>query len=162
MNVGSLLARHARYRPDHLAVVCGGHRSTFRELDRRVSRMANALHDLGLRKGDRLALVLPNCLELLDAYRAAAQLGLVAVPLSPLLRGAGLVSLLRDSHTAAVLACGAVADALDEARRELPHIRADRYILADASGRAGYRDYAALVSGSSDAPTPAVDIGDDD
>ena len=160
MNVGSLLARHARYRPDHLAVVCGGHRLTFRELDRRVNRLANALHDLGLRKGDRLALVLPNCLELLEAYRAAARLGLVTVPLSPLLRGAGLVSLLRDSGTAAVLACAAVRPALDEARGELPQI--ERWLLTDATDAPGYRHLAALVAAASEAEPPAVEIADDD
>ena len=86
MNVGSLLPRHARYRPDHLAVVCGEHRLTFRELEVRVNRVANALTGLGLRKGDKLAIVVPNCVELIEVYRAAALLGLVAVPLSPLLR----------------------------------------------------------------------------
>ena len=96
MNVGALLSRHARYRANHLAVVCGAHRLTFRQLADRVNRLANALAAIGLRKGDKLAIVLPNGIELLEAYRAAAQLGLVSVPLSPLLRGEGLVSLLRE------------------------------------------------------------------
>ena len=96
MNVGSLLAHWSRVRPDRTAVVCGSRRFSFRESHGRTHPVANALTALGLRKGDKLALILPNCVELLDAYRAAAQLGLVAVPLSPLLRGPGLVSLLRD------------------------------------------------------------------
>ena len=88
VNVGSLLARHARYRGDHLAVVCGAPRLTLQRALRAVNRLSNALLALGLAKGDKLAIILPNCLELLDAYRACAQLGLVSVPLSPLLRGA--------------------------------------------------------------------------
>ena len=162
MNVGSLLERHARWRRDHLAVVCGARRLTFGDAFARVNRLANALRGLGLRKGDALAIILPNCIELLDAYRAAAQLGLVSVPLSPLLRGAGLVSLLRDSSSAAVLACGAVADALDDARADLPGIRPDRFILTDAPGRAGYRDYSELVGAAGEDPTPPVDNADDD
>jgi long-chain acyl-CoA synthetase len=162
VNVGSLLARHAQYRPDHLAVVCGRHRLSFGEMYGRVNRLSNALLRLGLRKGDKLAIILPNCIELLDAYRAAAQLGLVSVPLSPLLRGTGLVSLLRDSDTAAVLACGAMVDALDEARRELPGISSDRYLLTDAPGTPGYRDYAELVDAERSDPPPAIDIADDD
>ena len=109
MNVGSLLPWHARYRPDHVALICGEHRLTFAELDDRVNRLANALLSLGLRKGDKLALVLPNCVELLYAYRAAALLGIVAVPLSPLLRGPGLISLLKDSDSLAVMASSAEA-----------------------------------------------------
>lgn len=162
MNVGSLLGRHARYRPDHLGVICGSRRLTFRDLDARVNRFANALGTLGLRKGDALAIVLPNCIELLDAYRAAARLGVVAVPLSPLLRGAGLATLLRDSDTAAVLACGAMVDALNEVRGQLPTIPNDRYILTDAPGTQGYRDYGELVRNASEVPPPDVPVTDDD
>jgi acyl-CoA synthetase (AMP-forming)/AMP-acid ligase II len=153
MNIGSLLPRHVRYRPEHLAVVCGGERLSFREVDERVSRLANALAAMGLRKGDKLAVILPNCIELLDTYRAAAALGLVAVPLSPLMRGPGLVTLLRDADTAAVVACAATADAVDEARRDLPEIPADRYILVGGE-RAGYREYEALTAAHSPVAPP--------
>ncbi|MDO8502532.1 MAG: class I adenylate-forming enzyme family protein [Gemmatimonadaceae bacterium] len=162
MNVGSLLPWHARFRPDHPAVICGDERLTFAELDARVNRLANALLALGLRKGDKLALVLPNCIELLYAYRAAALLGIVAVPLSPLLRGAGLVSLLRDSDSVAVLSCASMVDALDEARAEMPGIPEGNYILTDASDRRGYLGYADLIAGRSGDAPPAAEIGDDD
>ena len=162
MNVGSLLARHARYRGNHLAVVCGRHRLDFGEVHARVNRFANALHAMGLRKGDKLAIILPNCIELLDAYRACAQTGIVSVPLSPLLRGAGLVSLLRDSDTAAVLACASVVEALNEARRELPQIHDDRYILAASPPTPGYRAYDELVAKASPEPPPPVANDDED
>jgi len=162
VNVGSLLARHARFRSGDIAVVCGARRFTFAEHYARVNRFANVLRSLGLEKGDALAIILPNCIELLEAYRACAQLGVVSVPLSPLLRGAGLVSLLRDSDTKAVLACRSMVEPLDEARHELEHISADRYILTDAPGTPGYRDYAALTAEASADPPPAPDLRDDD
>ena len=162
MNVGSLLARHARFRGGDIAVVCGARRFTFAEHYARVNRVANVLRSLGLGKGDALAIILPNCIELLEAYRACAQLGVVSVPLSPLLRGAGLVSLLRDSDTKAVLACRSMIEALDEARLELGGIAADHYILTDAPGTPGYRDYAALAAAASADPPPAPDLRDDD
>ena len=162
MNVGSLLPWHSRVRPAHLAVVCGDERLSFAELEARVNRLANGLLAMGLRKGDKLALVLPNCIELLYAYRAAAMLGLVVVPLSPLLRGTGLISLLHDSDALAVIACSAMTEALDEARAELPGIPELNYILTDAVSRRGYRGYTDLVAAqSSDAP-PAVAVEDDD
>jgi acyl-CoA synthetase (AMP-forming)/AMP-acid ligase II len=162
VNVGSLLARHARYREKDVAVSCGAHQFTFAEHYARVNRFANVLRSLGLRKGDALAIILPNCIELLEAYRACAQLGVVSVPLSPLLRGAGLVTLLRDSDTTAVLACRSMIEALDEARRELSHIDANNYILTDAPGTPGYRDYALLTVAASDHAPPVPDIRDDD
>ena len=138
MNVGSLLRYWAQVRPNHTAVVCGNRRFSFLEAQARAHALANALTALGLRKGDKLALILPNCLELLDAYRVAAQLGLVAVPLSPLLRGPGLLSLLRDSEAAAVICMRASVDALNEVRGALPDIVAGRYLLVDGDGEPGY------------------------
>ncbi len=82
MNIGSLLTRHARYRPDHTAVVFNERRLSFSEFNLRVNRLANALLDLGISKGDKIATILPNCLELLEVYWAVAKIGAVVVPLS--------------------------------------------------------------------------------
>ena len=162
MNVGSLLPHHARYRPNHLAMVCGETRLTFAELEVKVNRLANALAALGLRKGDKLALVMGNCPELLYAYRAAARLGLVSVPLSPLLRGAGLVSLLRDSESLAVIASSSMIAALDDAKPELSTIPASSYVVVDAPAGSGYLSYEEFVAHASDdvAPSPEIDGSD--
>jgi len=162
MNLGLLLTRNAQYRGEHLAVVCGELRLSFHDLEKRVNRLANSLLSLGLKKGDKLALVLPNCIELLDAYWAGAVTGIVVVPLSPLLRGPGLVSLLRDSDSVAVLSCGAMKDALDEARQDLPGIAADRYILTDTPASSNYRDYQDLTATASELAPPPVEISGDD
>ena len=107
-------------------MVCGEDRLTLApSCDERVNRLANALLALGLQKGDKLALVLPNCIELLYAYRAAAALGIVAVPLSPLLRGSGLViAAARFGHRRRHRLLRRLTEALDEARGELPEIPA--------------------------------------
>jgi len=162
MNVGSLLACHARYRGDRLAVVCGDERLTWRELASRVYRLANALHALGLRKGDKLALVLPNSLEVLDIYLAAARMGYVLVPLSPLLRASALSSLLRDSDTAAVIIGDALTTELDAVRVELPGIRPNGFIKLGRERAAGYRDYDETVAVASADEPPPVAIDDDD
>lgn len=52
MQIGALLTRHARYRPDHVALVFEGTRLTFGELDRSVNRLANALLGAGLPPGE--------------------------------------------------------------------------------------------------------------
>ena len=110
MNVGSLLPRHARYRGDHTALVVGDRRMSFRELNRYVNRLANALLASGLRKGDKLTTVLPNCLELMAAFWAAGKTGIVVVPASPMLQDAGLATLIDDSDSAMVIAGAAFAD----------------------------------------------------
>ena len=162
MNVGSLLHYWARRTPEKLAVVCGAHRLSFREYSQRVDRVAQMLLALGLRRGDKLAIALPNCIELLELYRAAAHQGIVLVPLSTLLRGPALASLLRDADAAAVVASSALVEALDVARRELPAIPGDRYLLVDREYLPGYRSYAALVAAAPATVPEGADLGDDD
>ena len=164
MHLGTIVAHNARYRPAHESVVFEGRRFTWAEFALRVNRSANALLSLGLRKGDAIALVLPNCLELIELYWAAAQTGIVIVPLSPLLRGSGLFSLLRDAGASAVVSSADLVPVLREARAQLPSIPAGRWILtADAhfASRAGYASYEELTSDASDQLT-VVDMNRDD
>ena len=153
MDLGALLPRHARYRPDHLAVVFEDHRLTYREFNTRVNRLANALLADGLAKGDKVATVLPNCLEQLEVYWAAAKTGLVAVPMSPLLQESGLASLLESSDSALVISTTAFAGMLDRVRGRLPAIRDGRWMLTDGA-RPGFRSYGDLVAKASGSEPP--------
>ena len=158
MNVGSLLPRHARYRSEHLALVCGDTRLTYSELGSSVNRAANALLALGLGKGDKIAVVMPNCLEVLEVYWAAIQVGLVLVPLSPLLRGPALATLLMDSHSCAVITSHDLAVELDRIRGEMRGIGDERWIAVGSDPTPGYQSYDALTAAQpADAP-PTVEI----
>ena len=126
-----LLAHHARYRPDRVALVFAGREYSFAELNREVNRLANAWLDCGLVKGDKVATVLPNGFELMAAYWAAAVSGIVIVPCSTMLRPGGLKSLLRDSHSRLVIAHPDHAEALDSIRGDLTGIARDRFVLTD-------------------------------
>ena len=95
MNIGNLLGRHARYRPDKLALVFEENRLTYNEYNQSVNRLANALLDEGIKKGDKISTLLPNCMELLEIYWAAAKIGAVVVPQSTLLLSSGINLLCR-------------------------------------------------------------------
>ncbi len=161
MNIGSLLTRHARYRPDHLAVVVGDHRLNWRAFNRRVNQVANVLSEMGLRKGEKIAMILPNCLELLEVYWAAAKIGAVVVPLSPLLRGQGLTTLLRDSDAVMIITYPAYIDILNPLKPELPAVSAERYLLTDGAQVSGYQDYRELTSHADDVESD-VELSADD
>lgn len=160
MNIAGLLSHHARYRPDHVAVVCGDFRLTFREFEKRVNRTANALRGLGLRPGDKVATVLGNGLELLEAYAAAARTGMVVVPLSPLLRGPALKTLLEDSDTRALVADAAFAETLFSIKESLPAIPEDRYLFTGAAPSWGASHPALFASASEEEPESAGIDGD--
>jgi long-chain acyl-CoA synthetase len=162
MNIGSLLPRHARYRPDHTAIVFKDNRLTFRQFNQRVNRLANALLGLGLSKGDKIATILPNCLELLEVYWAVARIGAVVVPLSTLTRGKGLVNLLRDSDVTTVVTNLDFVPEVDAIKEDLPGIRSDRYLLTGDSGANGYRGYNQLTATASDENPRGIEIAADD
>jgi acyl-CoA synthetase (AMP-forming)/AMP-acid ligase II len=162
MNIGSLLPRHARYRPEHPAIVFRNDRFTFREFNLRVNRLANALLDLGLGKGDKIATILPNCLELLEVYWAVARIGAVVVPLSTLTRGKGLVTLLRDSDVTTVVTNLDFVAEVDAIKRELPCIANDRYLVTGEQRAKGYRNYSELTATAGDHDPPGIEIADDD
>ncbi len=92
MDIGSLFSSHAQYKPNHEAVVFGDRRLTHLEFNGQINRLANALLGLGIRKGQHVATILPNCLELLETYWACGKIGAVVVPLSTLLVRTGLPS----------------------------------------------------------------------
>ena len=150
MNLGAILTRHARYRPDHPAVVFGGRRLTYREFNRRVNRIANAMLQAGVRKGDHVATILPNCLELLEVYWAVAKTGAVVVPLTPLLRGGGLTNLINDSDAVMVITHRDAVEHLDPLKPDLPNIPPGNYVLTGATDAPGYQSYHQLTAQASD------------
>ena len=161
MNVGSMLSRHARYRPERLALVFEQERLSFAGLNARVNRLANALLRSGVRRGDKVASVLPNALELVELYWAAAKIGAAVAPLSPLLQKPALASLLRGSDSVFVLTTSAFAEPLLALRPELPAIPAARSVLADGEAE-GFTSYARFVGEASDGEPPDAGVGRDD
>ncbi|TVO59108.1 class I adenylate-forming enzyme family protein [Denitromonas halophila] len=143
MQIDGLIAHHARYRPDHLAIVFGDQRLSWDQFNRRVNRLAHALREAGIDKGDRVATVLPNCLELLDIYWACAKLGAVVVPLSPLLTTHGLESLMRNAAPKAVFASRETAAILLPAKPRLTSLRCCVLVGALADGCRPYADFTA-------------------
>lgn len=166
ITLGNLLSRHARYRPRHTAIIFRDTRVDFATLERNVNRLANALLASGAGKGQHIATVLPNCVELLELYWAASKTGIVVVPLSPLLNASALSRLLTDSRSGMIFAAGSFAKTLEGIRPDLPDIPSDAYILTDIpageNAPPGFRSYTGFVAGASDKAPPTADIGMED
>lgn len=161
MQLGTILSGHARYRPTRTAVVHEGHRLSFREFDQRVNRLANALISARVRRGDKVACVLPNCLEILELYWAVAKIGAVAVPLSPLLRGEALATLLNHSDAdMALVASDRVAE-FEALGGRLQNLPPGRIITVGGAGRAGVT-YESFVGSHPTTEPPSVPVGDQD
>ena len=161
MNIGRLLTRHAKFHREHPALIFGSERLTFESFNSRVNQLANGFLKLGIKKSDKIATVLNNCVELPEIFWAAAKIGAVAVPLSPLLRGKGLSSLIRDSDAVLVIIESETAEILNAVKPDLPHIRSERYYTISGE-HPDYMDYQTLKIGSRDIEPEEIEIHQND
>ena len=88
---------------DRVAIVGGERRMTYAELDRAADGVAAGLHALGVRRGDRVAVMLPNGVEAAVAIYGALRAGAAFTPLNPTLKGERLARLLEHSGASAAL-----------------------------------------------------------
>ncbi len=95
--VFQLLRSSAVQWPERNAMIFGGMEVTFRELDLLTDRLAAALADQGVEKGDRVGVHLPNCPQFAIAYFGLLKAGAVFVPLSPHLSERELAFQLNDA-----------------------------------------------------------------
>jgi len=93
---------------------------TYAELDRLADRFAAGLQSLGVRKGDRLALLLPNCPQFVIAFYGALRAGAVVVPCNPLYTPPELRRQLADSGTETLVALSRLHAVARAARHGTP------------------------------------------
>jgi fatty-acyl-CoA synthase len=74
--------RNSKIYPGKIGLVDGDKRFSYKELNLRINRLGNALRDLGLKKGDKIAVMADNCHQFLELYFALAKTGLVIVPVN--------------------------------------------------------------------------------
>ena len=149
LDVGRILSAQARLQPDRLAVRDLERSLTYRQWNERACRLANALLGLGIRTGERIAVLAYNRLEWAEIYTAVAKAGIVAVPVNFRLTAGEVHYILEDCEVAAILVEDALTDVIDEVRDALT-LAEDRFVLiGDAVSRKGYRSYQSLIEESS-------------
>jgi long-chain acyl-CoA synthetase len=123
MSLGKMLSESAERYAENLAVVHGETRITYRELNRAACALGNHLRSLGLGKGDKVALMLPNCPEFVIAYFAVQKVGGVAVTLNVQSTPYELLHLLGNSDSQCLITQGPLAKRFEEIEKELPLCR---------------------------------------
>jgi len=166
-NAGLFLAKRAELSPDlpGLYQLETGLRLSWAAWNARANRTAHALHGLGVRPGDRVALLLMNGPEIFESYAAIAKLGAIAVPLNWRLVPDELAFLLADSGAT----CLIYAEDFDASAAELEGRGAAgggvrHWVRAGDDARLPRfaHSYARLQAGASDAEPPISACDDDD
>ena len=120
---------------------------TFAELKTRSDRFANALRGLGVERGDRVGIILPQREETVVAHVAIYKLGAVALPLSILFGPDALEYRLGDSEARVVVTDAAHAEVVESLRERLPALETV-IVCGDAGPGPHYRDLLAAASAS--------------
>jgi long-chain acyl-CoA synthetase len=115
LRLDEILRRTARRHPDRGALVFFGRETSYRALDEAVERVAGGLRRLGLESGERVALFMPNCPQLVIGFYATWRAGCVAVPVNPRAIGHELGRYLSDSGAAAAIILDRLQPALEGA-----------------------------------------------
>ena len=166
------LIRTAGKYPDNIALILMGKKIKYRELDRLVNRFASALSQLGVRKGDRVSMILPNIPQMIIATYAVWKLGAVVVMNNPLYTERELEHQLNDSGSTIAVAMDLVVprvlglrdrtgireiischirDYLPFPLKQLfPFVKKELHRKTDPSE--GVRDFLDVVAGGSSAP----------
>jgi len=92
-----LLRESARKHPDHTAIIYLGKKISYGELDLFSDKFATALHSLGVKKGDRVAVYLPNIPQYIIGYYGASKAGAIVTAVSPLYKERELEYQINDS-----------------------------------------------------------------
>jgi long-chain acyl-CoA synthetase len=104
ISLGEALRNSAKATPDKDAINYFGTRVTFKELDNLVDRFAAALQNMGVEKGDRVAIYLPNIPQFVITYYGTLRAGGIVVACSPLYKDREIAYILKDSMAKIIVA----------------------------------------------------------
>lgn len=158
-NLGLFLQKRAALGPQREALVEleRGRRFSYRELDQRANRIANAAQALGVSRGDRVAFLMMNGAEYIESYFGLAKIGAVTVPLNWRLTPDELEFIIGDSGSKLLL----YDSEFDDAARELQKRSTPLEHFVRVGEATDALNYDALCREAPDSPPEAVAEGDD-
>jgi fatty-acyl-CoA synthase len=145
MNISQAVATHARLSPQKLGVRDSRRSLNFGQWHERATKLACGLIELGLQKGDRVALLAYNCLEWMEIYVALAKVGLVAVPINFRLTSNEILYIAEHSDANAFIVQDELVDRVEPLRSKLK-ISNKAYIEFGKNAVAGWTNYEQLIS----------------
>ncbi len=160
LNLGQILKVNAKKFPHTVALKDSKRAFTYPETNRRVNKLAHSLLSLGLKKGDKVAVLLENSIEIVEVYLATAKTGLVIVPINFRLIGPEVGYIVNNSDAKAFIVHDEFTPTVDGIKPHLEHIPPERYIVVGEE-REGYREYEEFIRAAPESE-PEVDVRPED
>jgi acyl-CoA synthetase (AMP-forming)/AMP-acid ligase II len=145
LNLGQILKVNAKKFPHTVALKDRERGFTYPEVNRRVNRLAHSLLSLGLSKGDKVAVLLENSIEIVEAFLATAKTGIVIVPINFRLMSADVEYIAENADARAFIVHDEFVSTVDPIRPRLTKIPAENYVVVGRAA-AGYRAYEEFIA----------------
>lgn len=129
------------------AIFFGEQALTYGELQKRVNRLGNGLRGLGLGRGDRVLLRMPNVPEFVVTWLACQKLGIITVGTMPMLRARELAYIANDAGTTAAVVWGGIREEMEKAVLQAPVLT---QMIVAGEARAGDVAWQGLLDGQPD------------
>lgn len=157
-NLSAVLAAQARAAGDTVWLMQDERRETFAEVDAAVDAIAGGLAALGLRPGERVAILMSSRIDYPKIVIAVNRAGAIWVPINPAYRGDWLAEAIRESRPAVLIV---EADYADRVAEVIDAIDVGRIVVAGPAGPLAGRatDYADLERSTAPAPEVTLDPG---
>ncbi|RKX88713.1 MAG: fatty-acyl-CoA synthase, partial [Spirochaetes bacterium] len=160
MNWSLVLKRNAERYPDKECLIGLGKRYTYKQLHERADSLAQSLLDIGLGKGDVVAILLYNCLEYIEMTFAINKIGAAWLPLNFRLVSTEFSYILNHSEAKAVITEPDFVPTISSIQGELPNLK--NFIQLGPDTPEGWLNYDGLIERNRGANPPDVEVNIDD
>ncbi len=121
--LGEIIEKSAKVYGKKAAIIFEGKEIAYNDVEKNVNRFANALLKSGIKKGDVVAIMLPNIPEFIYTYFGVQRIGAVAVPMNPMFKGGEIIHVLNDSGAKIMVTLASFISTINEVRPEVPNLQ---------------------------------------
>ncbi|MBS3809725.1 MAG: long-chain fatty acid--CoA ligase [Desulfobacterales bacterium] len=143
MNLAELSEKEIERFGEHVSVIFRDRQWTNYEMNRASKRLAEGLKSLGVGKGDRVIIQMPNCPEVLQSFTAVYRTGAVVVPINFMVGEAETAFIYKDTGAKVIISSMDFMSKIESCRKEAPAI--EHVILVEREAPEGYLSYGQLL-----------------
>ena len=160
MNLGQNLKVNAKKFPNTVMLKDSQRSFTYPQANSRVNQLAHSLVSLGLAKGDKVAVLLENSIEIVEIFLATAKTGIIIVPINFRLVSAEVEFIVNNSDAKAMIVHDEFTLTVDPIKSKLKNIVAENYIVVGQAVK-GYCSYDAFIENAAETE-PEIEVTPED
>jgi acyl-CoA synthetase (AMP-forming)/AMP-acid ligase II len=149
LNLGQIQKLNAKKFPETVALKDKSRAFTYPQMNKRVNQLAQSLNSLGLQKGDKVAVLLENSIEIVEVFLATAKTGIIIVPINFRLVSPEVEYIVNNSDAKALVVHDQFVPIVEPIRANLKNIQSKNYFVVGQS-HAGYQDYETFIKDAPD------------